>query len=246
MPASNLPYFSHPDVVLEYARAAVSVGLWESERVLCERFLPKDAPLLELGCGAGRVALALARAGWSDITATDFAPAMIDAAREVAATLRAGTGGAVRFAVADATALPFADASFASAIFAFNGLFMLPAAAAREGALREIRRVLRAGGVFIFTAHARDTPRTAGHWRDERRRWCSGAQDPALEAFGDYRHSTPRGDVFIRAAAGDEIRALAERCAFSVELSAMRSEIAPENERVREFSDDTRFWVLRA
>ena len=101
-PETNRPYFTHPETVLGYARAAMRVGLWESERTLLERFVPKDARVLELGCGAGRVAAGMIRAGWTDVLATDFSAPMIDAARGVAAMLR--VEDRMRCEVADATA----------------------------------------------------------------------------------------------------------------------------------------------
>ena len=38
----NLAYFSDPSVVLDYARAAVNVGLWASEKALFEKYLSKN------------------------------------------------------------------------------------------------------------------------------------------------------------------------------------------------------------
>jgi len=250
---SNEAYFSHPATVLEYARAAAGgVGLWESERLLCERFFPSDAPLLELGCGAGRIALALWRAGWRDITATDFSPAMLETAQAIVeeqaahiAPPAAAPAPPPRFLFADATALPFDAGAFASVIFGFNGLMMIPGVARREQALREMRRVLRTGGAAIFTGHERDLPYRREHWLREGELWRVGARQPELECFGDCYHETPAGRMFIHVAARDETLALVERCGFEVLLCAMRSELAAEPPPVREFSDDTRFWVLR-
>ena len=238
---SNAAYFSHPGIVLEYARAAVRVGLWESERVLCERHFPKAAPLLELGCGAGRIAFGLWQNGWSDIVATDVSVPMIEAAVEVGAAL--GTG--VRLGVADATALPFEDGCFQSVIFGFNGLMMIPLAERRAKALGEICRVLRPGGVVIFTGHERAVPHNVARWAEERRRWAEGTQDPALEQLGDANHATTAGAMFIHSATQAETHALVEQNRLRVLFTAMRSEIALENAIVHEFSDDTRFWVAQ-
>ncbi|MDR0536155.1 MAG: class I SAM-dependent methyltransferase [Puniceicoccales bacterium] len=238
---SNIPYFTHEAIVLHYARAAVTVGLWESERILCDRYFPQDAPLLELGCGAGRIAFGLWENGWRDITATDFSARMIEAAREINRTRRSG----IVFSVADATALPFPSEHFTSVIFGFNGLMMIPGATRREQALREMRRVLRPGGTVIFTGHERDLPCRQTHWARERDLWARGLQDPSLEQFGDYNHSTPQGRMFIHASSQEEVRTLAKKCGFFVAETAMRSELASEPLRVRDFSDDTRFWVLR-
>ena len=72
----NLAYFSDPSVVLDYARAAVNVGLWASEKALFEKYLSKNATILELGCGAGRVAFGLAKLGYSDLFADSLTSGM--------------------------------------------------------------------------------------------------------------------------------------------------------------------------
>jgi len=102
--------FNDPHVVAHYARAAHALGLWASERALIERWLPdRDAALLEVGCGAGRVALGLWDLGYRRLTAVDFAEELLDQARSLAA-LRAVAD--IRFLVADAKQLrrchPFA------------------------------------------------------------------------------------------------------------------------------------------
>ncbi|MDR1498399.1 MAG: class I SAM-dependent methyltransferase [Puniceicoccales bacterium] len=241
LPPSNVAYFAHPDTVLEYTRVAANTGLWESERLLCEQYFPKDRPLLELGCGAGRVALGLWENGWRHITAIDFSPPMIEAAREVALARNAD----VTFAVGNAVSLSFDAEQFQSVIFAFNGLMMIPSAAQREAALHETYRVLAKGGVMIFTGHERDTPRNAARWRAEQKRWEAGNRDRTLEKFGDRACMTDAGRMFIHVAAREETHALAERCGFEVLFCAMRSEICSEPATVHAFSDDTRFWVLR-
>lgn len=239
---TNRPYFTHPDTVLEYARAAVNVGLWESERLLLERFVPQDARVLELGCGAGRVAAGMAKAGWTDIVATDFSAPMIDAAQSVMAMT--GVSDRVRCEVADATALPYADASFDAAVFAFNGLLMIPGPGRRETAMREIARVLKPGASFLFSGHDRASTRVA-HWERERARYASGCGDPEHDRFGDSLYGTPHGRVFIHSADEDELAAELAGAGFRLVFSRMRSEMVSESPAVRSFSDDTRMRVAR-
>ena len=69
------------ETALHYARAAVRVGLWASERTLIERHFTPAHRILELGCGGGRVALGLLQAGYADVVATDFSPIMVSLAR---------------------------------------------------------------------------------------------------------------------------------------------------------------------
>jgi SAM-dependent methyltransferase len=95
--------FNESTVALHYARAAHQLGLWASERLLIERWLPdRAAPLLDVGCGAGRVAFGLWDLGYRNLTAVDFAGELLDHARRLA-SLRAVTS--IRFLQADATQL---------------------------------------------------------------------------------------------------------------------------------------------
>jgi hypothetical protein len=75
---TSLKYLPHPSLdpnqhwretrtALHYARAAQTVGLWETEKLLCQKYLPRDEPLLELGCGGGRIALGLWQEGWRQV-----------------------------------------------------------------------------------------------------------------------------------------------------------------------------------
>lgn len=237
----NLAYFSHPNIVLEYARAAVNVGLWDSEKILFEKYIPHDAKLLELGCGAGRVAFGLAKRNYTNLTATDFAPPMIEMAREINLRERAD----IRFDVADATELAFSDATFDAVIFSFNGLQMIPQHSRRILALKEIFRVLTPGGICIFTGHDRSVPARQEHWKNEQAKWESNNQDPKLDDFGDWNHATDSGAMFIHSADPEELRRVIESVRFEVLFTSLRSEICSESELVREFSDDTRFWVLK-
>jgi SAM-dependent methyltransferase len=93
--------FNAVEAVVHYTRAAHRLGLWESERLLIERFFPdKTAALLEAGCGAGRATLGLWELGYRALTAFDFAEELVDQARDLA-TQRGATG--IRFLNADAT-----------------------------------------------------------------------------------------------------------------------------------------------
>ena len=93
--------FNDINVVIHYTRAAHQLGLWASERLLIERWFPdRKAPLLEVGCGAGRVSFGLWNLGYRELTAVDFAEELLDQARSLAG-LRLING--IRFVQADAT-----------------------------------------------------------------------------------------------------------------------------------------------
>ncbi len=234
-------YFSLPDVVFDYARAVSNVGLWASERAVFEKFFDKNAALLELGCGAGRIALNLEKLGFSNITASDLSPDMIDIAKNLALDFNSK----VRFLVQDACSLDFPDSSFDAAIFGFNGLMQIPRRQMRLKALREIWRVLRDGSCFAFTTHDRDAPKNAHYWRDERKRWDSGLQNPELEEFGDIRYRDDRGELFIHSPSRSEVESDLRAAGFSKVFEARRRDISAESQSVLEFSDDCIFWVFK-
>jgi demethylmenaquinone methyltransferase / 2-methoxy-6-polyprenyl-1,4-benzoquinol methylase len=109
-----------------------------------------DALALDLCCGTGDLAFALARAGKARIVGADFAHAMLVRATEKSAALVPPPNQAavspMCFFEADALRLPFADACFdlVTTAFGFRNL------ANYEAGLREIQRVLKPGGTVAI------------------------------------------------------------------------------------------------
>jgi SAM-dependent methyltransferase len=100
--------------------------------------------VLEVGCGAAQAARWLVSQG-AVVTAFDVSLGQLHQARE----LDRRTGIAVRRLVqADAQRLPFADASFEVVVSAFGAI---PFVADSAGTMREVARVLRPGGRFVFS-----------------------------------------------------------------------------------------------
>ena len=99
---------------------------------------PEDGRALDVGCGTGSLALALAeRTGSGRVAGIDIASPYIAFAQSRPAV------AAVDFAVGDASGLPYADRSFTVALAQLSLNFVPDAARA----VREMRRVVRPGGV---------------------------------------------------------------------------------------------------
>jgi ubiquinone/menaquinone biosynthesis C-methylase UbiE len=98
--------------------------------------------VLEVACGTGVVTRALAAAlpAECEIVATDLNDAMVSHAESV------GTARTVVWRQADVMALPYEDESFDIVVCQFGVMFFPD----RVSAYREIRRVLRPGGTFLF------------------------------------------------------------------------------------------------
>lgn len=105
----------------------------------------KPSSVLEVACGTGRVTRHLPEVlpAGASITATDLNPAMVEFAKN---QLHLYPG--IRWDVADAVSLPFADAEFDCLISQFGVMFYSD----RRQAYAEAYRVLRPGGVFVFNA----------------------------------------------------------------------------------------------
>jgi SAM-dependent methyltransferase len=246
--------FNDINAVLHYTRAAHFLGLWESERLLIERFFTdKSAPLLEAGCGAGRVTLGLWQLGHSNLTAFDFAEELLEQARALAAERAAS---AIRLLCADATALPEchllddtsgpAGGGFAGALFLFNGLMQIPGRDHRRAALRGLHSVCRPGAPLLFTTHDRNSSLLErARWREETERWARGEQDPRLVEFGDRYFEDQNGRTFMHLPDRKEILEDLAATGWRHEFDALRRELAQESAAVRDFSDECRFWVGR-
>lgn len=236
-----LKYFDADGVVGHYIDAAAKIGLWRSEEKIFTRVFSTQDSILELGCGAGRIAIGLHELGYNNILATDYSRPMVTAARELATRLEYR----IPFRVCDATRLDFEDNIFEGAIFGFNGLMQIPQAANRLRALKEIFRVLKPAAFLVFTSHDRERSAHRDFWVRESQRWAQGEQKPELDNFGDRSEVTHHGAHFMHVPTQDEMEAVLAEVGFELEATVMRSELGAESAEVEEFSDDCRFWIVR-
>jgi SAM-dependent methyltransferase len=137
--------YDRPEVVAEYLRDVLEPP---EVRLLHELVRqPQQLSMLDLGVGAGRTTGFFAPFARQYI-GIDLAPRMITTCRERFGTLRG-----CDFRVGDAADLDdLADASCDIVLFSFNGIDCLDPDR-RVVCLRSARRLLRAGGIFLFSAH---------------------------------------------------------------------------------------------
>jgi SAM-dependent methyltransferase len=106
-------------------------------------------PVLELGCGTGRIAVPLAAAG-HDVTAVDIDPAMLERARRRADAAGAAAQGRLEFVEADLLGLELPTAgTFRLALIALNSLFLLASRSSQRQAFATMATHLAPGGLAV-------------------------------------------------------------------------------------------------
>ena len=130
----------------DWARAGRGEGMEKGHRPVGEQAidlmaLPVDARVLDVGCGSGWATRLMAeKAAKGRVIGIDIADEMIELARQGSTSFEN-----LEFKVATAERLPFSDAEFTHA-FSMESLYYY---ADIPSALREIKRVLKPGGLFV-------------------------------------------------------------------------------------------------
>jgi ubiquinone/menaquinone biosynthesis C-methylase UbiE len=126
--------------------------------------------VLDVAAGDGNAAVEAARAGASEVVASDFAPLQVDQGR----ARTAAEGLDIEWVEADAEELPFEDASFDAALSVFGAMF----APRPDRVAGELFRVVRPGGTVAMA-----------NWRPD------GFQARSFEVMNKYRPPEPEGVV---------------------------------------------------
>jgi SAM-dependent methyltransferase len=118
-----------------------------TQELVLRHIAPPPGVILDVGGAAGAYSFWLAQEGY-EVHLVDPVPLHVEQARTASNTRATGRLASAR--IADARALPFADAS-ADAVLLLGPLYHLTAGEDRMSALREALRALRPGG-FVFAA----------------------------------------------------------------------------------------------
>lgn len=167
---SNQLVYSNIKIVDEYLRSS---HLFKAEKKILKLYSQElaQARVLDIGIGGGRTTGFLLKSCLS-YTGVDYSPNMIAACQAKFPT--------VDFRVHDAAQMDsLEDGSFDFALFSFNGIDCVDLAH-RERIFKEIRRVLKPKGRFVFSFHSAlclnnlyrlHFPKNPLNWFKEYRRW---------------------------------------------------------------------------
>ena len=146
-------------------------------------WLSPDSRILDFGCGYGRSLGELSKAGYRNLIGFDFSPAMIAAAR--------ARFPEITFDETQSSNIPLPDASVAGALL-FSVLTCVPTDDGQRAIVRELRRVLRPGGLLYISDLwlQKDERNLARYARDEPKYGTYGVFD--LPEGVTVRHNEPK------------------------------------------------------
>ena len=234
--------FTAEKTVSDYTRAVEEIGLWESEKMMIEKYFNPENRILDIGCSAGRTTIGLYRLGYHLIEGLDLSEAMIVQARRISKDLNYN----ISFRVGDVAYLDYDDETFEVALFSFNGIMQIPGKENRIKVLKEIKRILKLEGYFLFTTHDRDSGKEyESFWQEEKKKWALHIQDKSLHEFGDKIIKMEERDVFLHFPIREEVISSLEEAGFVLIEGILRSELCEESEEVKKFSTDCVFWLVQ-
>jgi len=140
-------------------------------------------PVLELGCGTGRVTVPIAQAG-VEVVGLDNAPAMLDVARS-----KAGTTSNPRWVLGSMTDFVL-DQRFGLAIIPFRSFLLLLTVEEQKACLARIHEHLVEGGRLALNIFNPSILAIAEWLGDEGQRWQRSQIGPGRERWAN-RHYSP-------------------------------------------------------
>ncbi len=122
-----------------------------------EKLVPRDASILDFGCGYGRTCAELLTHGYPNVVGVDISRKMIERGLQ-------GDPG-LNLVCFDGGELPFVDESF-DACTLLAVLTCIPTDAGQDEVLRQLHRVLRPGGILYVSDYPlQDDERNAARYR---------------------------------------------------------------------------------
>lgn len=229
--------------IKKYGEAIDKVGLWNSEKMIFDKYIKPTDRILDIGCGAGRTTINLFKNGYKNIIGLDLSTNLINYAKEYVKNNNLD----IEFVNGDATKLDYEDNTFDAVIFSYNGMKCIPGKKNRDNVLKEVYRVLKPNGIYIFTAHDRDDCSSfKKFWEEEKIRWQNGEQDSNLEMYGDRYTPDNTGQLcFVHFSSIDEMKEFIYQEKFEILEYKKNIDIAEESENTKNFAGDTVFWVVK-
>lgn len=222
--------------IVDYYSNLVSTGLFHYEELLIDKYFASGGRTLDVGCGVGRATIPLFEKGYK-VIGLDFAEKMIMAAKSL--------NSAIDYRVGDILSTRFDDQEFDNILFSFNGLMLLGTYEDRLKAVKEICRILKPEGNFIFTTPYLDNKTLKSYWFEKASSLDIDVQnmtwDQQLE-LGDEQLEDYDSDFFIHVPFIPEIEKMLDEAGMKVLFLTRRLDYSGIEEMEDEL-DDNYLWV---
>lgn len=148
----NRSLYNESGIVDIYVEKIDTQGLLDGEKTIFAQIQGEleQAAILDIGVGAGRTTRYLSNLGRSYV-GIDYSAAMVESCRDLCPGVDVRLGDATNMEM-------FEEDRFDVVVFSFNGIDHV-VHEDRLRILREVHRVLRPSGVFIFSTHNLDRPK---------------------------------------------------------------------------------------
>ena len=223
--------------IVNYYSDFISAGLFHYEEMLIEEYFVTGGKTLDIGCGAGRVTIPLHERGFQ-VVGIDYAEKMIDAARVL--------NEAIDYRVGNILSSQFADQEFDNVIFSFNGLMLIGTYTDRLSAMKEIRRIIKKTGNFIFTTPFLDNKVDKSYWAEKAETLNIRVNDMTWEqqlTLGDEYLEDYGNEFFLHVPFLTEVKKLVKEAGMEILFSARRLDYSGI-EIMEDELDDNYLWVI--
>ncbi len=120
--------------------------LWPQEEYLIKKYLNPQLGIVEAGVNGGRILLNMQELGFTNLAGFDYVPALI------AEAIERNPDRTVDFQVQDAIELTYPDNSLDQIVYLQQIICLIEDRASRLRAVRESYRILKLGGIGLFSA----------------------------------------------------------------------------------------------
>lgn len=222
--------------IVNYYSEFISAGLFYYEEMLIDKYFTAGGRTLDIGCGAGRVTIPLHKRGFQ-VIGMDYAEKMISAARAL--------DEAIDYRVGDILSTQFEGQEFDNIIFSFNGLMLIGIYEERLIAMKEIRRILKKSGSFIFTTPYLDNKVDKSYWMEKAEALGIDVNDMTWEQqlkLGDEELEDYGSAFFLHVPFVSEVQKMVEEAGMEILFSVRRLDYSGI-EKMEDELDDNYLWV---
>ena len=234
---SNKKSYNDTEIV-NYYTDFNAAGLFHYEEMLIEKYFKAGGRTLDVGCGAGRVTIPLHERGYQ-VTGVDYAEKMIAAAKKL--------NGAIDYRVGNILSTPFENQEFDNIIFSFNGLMLLESYEERLSAVKEVCRLLKDDGKFIFTTPYLDNKVKKSYWSEKAEALGIDTDNMSWKQqmeLGDEQLEDYGSEFYLHVPFISEVEKLLEEAGMELLFSARRLDYSGIEEMEDEL-DDNYLWVAK-